>query len=74
MTAAGLILLVIATYALVGLIFGLLFVIWGAPRIDGAVHGAPKLFRMLILPASAALWPLMSVKWLRAARGRRHES
>jgi hypothetical protein len=73
MATAERILLFAGAYALSGLLFGAYFVVRGAPRIDEAVHGAPKLFRLLILPASAALWPLMFVKWLRAVRRERLE-
>ena len=63
---AHLILAIAAVYAAVGVLFALAFVTVGVERIDHAVHGAPLGFRVLILPASVALWPLMLTKWIRS--------
>jgi hypothetical protein len=69
MVVAEIILLLIAAYMIVGLFFGIAFVMRGALRIDEAVHGAPIIFRILILPGCAAFWPLMAFKWRRAMVG-----
>lgn len=55
-------------YAACGLLVGLPFVLFGAERIDPAVHGAPRMFRLTILPGAAALWPFVLVEWLSAQR------
>lgn len=68
MALAELILLITCVYAACGLLVGLPFVLFGAERIDPAVHAAPRLFRFIILPGAAALWPVIVVKWLRARR------
>ncbi|MEM8921500.1 MAG: hypothetical protein AAGB25_09015 [Pseudomonadota bacterium] len=47
-----------------GALFALVFVIWGAPRIDEAAKGMPVQARMIIFPAAMILWPLMLVKTL----------
>jgi TRAP-type C4-dicarboxylate transport system permease small subunit len=52
-------------YAAIGMVFAAVFVFAGAGRIDGAAKGAPLGFRLLILPGSAALWPLLLLRWLR---------
>ena len=52
-------------YAAVGLAFAVAFVIRGVQRVDPAAKGAPLGFRLLILPGSAALWPLLLRRWLR---------
>lgn len=49
-------------YALAGAIFALWFATFGASRIDPAARGMPLQARLLILPASALLWPLMLYK------------
>ena len=54
----------IAVYSAVGLAFGIAFVSVGAARIDPGARGAPLSFRLLILPASIALWPLLARRWL----------
>ncbi|HBY62213.1 MAG TPA: hypothetical protein DEH78_20525 [Solibacterales bacterium] len=53
-------------YAIAGVLFGVAFVARGAEKIDPAARGASLGFRLLILPGSAALWPLLLVRWLRA--------
>ncbi len=52
-------------YAGLGAIFGIYFVIWGAARIDVDAHHLPILVRLLLWPASVALWPFMLAKVVR---------
>lgn len=40
----------------------------GLERVDPAAHGAPRGFRLLLVPGCAALWPWLLVRWLRARR------
>ncbi len=54
----------VALYAAAGLVFALLFLALGLPRIDNGAKGAGIGFRMLILPGLIALWPLMLIRWL----------
>jgi hypothetical protein len=53
-------------YVAVGLPFAAAFVSVGVARIDHAARAAPLGFRLIIFPASAALWPVLLVKWVRA--------
>ncbi len=57
-----------ACYVAVGLVAGLAFVAAGVT----AVQGAPVTIgaRILLLPAAAALWPLVLVRWFRARHKR----
>jgi hypothetical protein len=66
MTDPELVLLIAAAYAAVGLAFAVAFVTRGAATLDPAARGASWAFRLLILPGSAALWPVLAVKWARA--------
>lgn len=61
---AELILWIALAYAACGLLVGLPFVLFGAEHIDPAVRGAPRMFRCVILPGAAVLWPVVLVKWL----------
>ena len=75
MGTGDIILLATAAYAILGAVFGVLFVTAGVGRVDHAAIGAPWSFRLLIWPGVAALWPLMLMKWIRANRsaaGREH--
>jgi hypothetical protein len=67
MLAAEIILATAGIYALAGLVFAVAFVTAGIGRIDSAARGAPPAFRLLVLPGSIALWPLLAARWLRGA-------
>ncbi len=51
-------------YWLVGAVFGLYFVIWGAARIDHDAEALTWQMRLILLPGSVALWPLLLGKLL----------
>jgi len=54
-------------YALVGGAFAVAFVLWGVGRVDPAARDASWGFRLVVLPGTAALWPLLLARWVRAA-------
>ena len=68
MIAAELFLDVLMAYALVGLLFGIAFVLSGIQTVDHAAAGSGIGFRLLVLPGSAALWPLLLARWMGARR------
>jgi len=51
-------------YAAIGLLVGLAFVTVGVARVDPSAQGSKLGFRLMILPASIALWPLVAAWWL----------
>lgn len=53
-------------YALVGLVFALVFAWRGAPVVNPAAREGSLGFRVLILPGAAALWPLLLRRWIQA--------
>jgi hypothetical protein len=69
---AEVILLMALAYVLCGLAVGVPFVLSGVDRVDEAARGAPLGFRLLILPGTVALWPLMATKWIKALRSGGH--
>lgn len=50
-----------------GLLFAIAFAWRGAAAVDPAAREGTLGFRLLILPASALLWPLLLRRWLRRA-------
>lgn len=54
-------------YAGLGLLFSLAFVTRGIERLDPGAQGATWGFRLIALPASVALWPLLLRRWLAGA-------
>ncbi len=58
----------LGVYLALGVLFGIPFVLAGVQRIDHGAAGAGLGFRLLILPGTAALWPLLLTRWLQVAR------
>jgi hypothetical protein len=72
MLLAETLLLVLLGYACCGLLVGVPFVLRGVERVDPAARGTSLAFRLLLLPGTVALWPLMAAKWRRAAKAGDH--
>lgn len=53
-------------YAALGVLFALMFVFFGVQKVDRQAAGTGILFRLLIFPASVALWPLLLKRWFHA--------
>ena len=62
--AAILVVDVLYLYGIAGLVFAIAFVTTGVKRIDSQAIGSGVAFRVLIFPASAALWPLLLRRWM----------
>jgi hypothetical protein len=62
---ASAIVLVAEVYLALGLLFALAFTCFGVGRIDPAARGSGIGFRLLIVPGSTMLWPLLLRRWLR---------
>jgi len=64
-TVAELVVLTFEVYAVLGLLFALLFVWLGIGRIDAAAKSGSLGFRLLVVPGAAALWPWLAWRWWR---------
>lgn len=64
MLVAQLIVWAATAYLGLGLLFGAVFVIAGAGRLDPHAKAGTWGFRILILPGSVLLWPLLASRWL----------
>ena len=62
---AEVIVAVLGAYAAAGVVFALVFAVWGVNRIDHVAREGTPGFRLIILPGAAALWPLLAARWLR---------
>jgi hypothetical protein len=63
---------ILLVYLVCGLAVGVPFVLRGVDRVDASAQGASLGFRLLILPGTVALWPLMATKWIVAPRSGGH--
>jgi hypothetical protein len=50
-------------YFLLGFLFAIPFAVKGVHRIDPAAKGANWRFRLVIIPGTAAFWPLLLKRW-----------
>ncbi len=62
--AAEVVVLLCTVYIACGLVFAPLFAWRGLGRVDPAAKSARIGFRLIILPGTVALWPLMLRRWL----------
>lgn len=60
-------LLLLAVYAISGVVFALAFVTVGVTRLDAEAKGTGLGFRLLIVPGVAAFWPLLLRRWIAGA-------
>lgn len=67
-TAAILILSLAGAYALVGVLVAATFAFRGVQRLDPAAVGTGWGFRLIIIPAATALWPIVLRRWCSAPR------
>ena len=58
-TVANGLVLVVGLYVAIGLLFALYFVWRGVDGVDPSAEGGTWGFRLLILPGTVALWPLL---------------
>jgi hypothetical protein len=56
---AELLVTAVGVYLALGLIFAMWFVSAGVARLDTAAKGSGVPFRMLIVPGTVALWPVL---------------
>lgn len=53
-------------YILIGLIVGLWFIFKGVQKVDEGMENAKLLMRLILLPGSIGLWPILLVKYIRS--------
>ncbi len=56
----------LAIYLVAGLVIGIPFVLIGVGKVDPVAQTSPRRVRLLLLPGTVGLWPIMLAKWLRA--------
>lgn len=64
----NIILYVGAFYLAIGVLFGVIFLLFGINKVDQAATGSSVWFRLIILPGIVALWPVLMARWLRGVK------
>ncbi len=67
-------LLLVLAYLVTGLLFAILFLAKGIEKVDPATHGSGMGFRLIILPGTVALWPVLLRKWIQSKPMRHDET
>ena len=62
------ILITMAIYLATGLLFALFFLTKGVNKIDTSANGSGWGFRIIILPGTIVLWPLLLNKWIKTKK------
>ncbi len=57
-----------ALYLLAGVLFALVFLIRGLEKMDSAAHGSGWGFRLIIIPGTIVLWPVLLKKWTKVKK------
>ncbi len=62
----------VAIWFAVGVLVAVPFLLAGIGRVIAGAGGSSVAFRLLILPATALLWPLILRRWMRVGPGAPH--
>ena len=62
---ANMLVLSAGIYLTIGFLFSIPFAFFGTGKIDSAARGATLGFKLLIIPGSMALWPLLAWRWIK---------
>jgi hypothetical protein len=65
MILLNIIFLLIAAYLIAGFVFALFFIAKGVAVIDESAKDAGWGFRLIIIPGTMLLWPVLWMKWYR---------
>ena len=63
MNASALLIVALGVYAVLGLVFSIVFLTRGVHQIDEAVRDSPRAIRLLLIPGTVALWPMLWHRW-----------
>jgi len=56
--------MIAVVYLLAGFLFAIFFLSKGLEKTDTAAHGSGFGFRLIILPGTIFLWPVLLEKWM----------
>jgi hypothetical protein len=73
MIILNIILIIIAAYLLIGVVFAIPFIMRGVTKIDEGAHGSKWGFRIIIIPGTIIFWPFLLRKWTGVSKTDKHD-
>ena len=58
-------LIIVAVYLLVGVLFVIPFLMKGLNKVDQGAHGSTIGFKIIIIPGVIVFWPVLLSKWIK---------
>jgi len=68
MGIAEIILIIVALYLLLGVVFVIPFLTKGLTKVDEGAQGGTIGFKIIIIPGVIVFWPVLLNKWMKASR------
>jgi hypothetical protein len=62
------ILIIVAVYLLLGVLFVVPFLTRGLTKVDDGAHGGTIGFKIIIMPGVIVFWPVLLGKWMKAKK------
>ena len=62
---AEIVLIIVAVYLLVGVLFVIPFLMKGLNKIDEGAHGSTIGFKIIIIPGVIVFWPVLLKRWVK---------
>ena len=59
------ILIIVAVYLLLGVLFVIPFLMKGLNKVDEGAHGSTIGFKIIIIPGVIVFWPVLLSKWMK---------
>jgi len=54
----------VTLYGIIGVLFSVIFLIFGIEESDPAAKGTGPFFKCLVLPGVVVFWPLFAIRWI----------
>jgi len=62
------ILIIVAVYLLIGVLFVIPFLMKGLTKVDEGAHGGTIGFKIIIMPGVIVFWPVLLKKWIKGSK------
>ncbi|MEP7256031.1 MAG: hypothetical protein ABI666_09650 [Ferruginibacter sp.] len=67
-TVVYMVFMIMGLYLLAGAVFAIFFLTKGITKMDSGAHGSSWGFRLIILPGTIVLWPVLFNRWMKVKK------